>query len=57
MCLSAKLASLYRVDESRLKLKSIVSNIDCWSSTDVGGDWSRVLSAMALNSGVKLRLI
>ena len=36
MCLSTKLVSLHHVDESWLKLKSIVSYIDCRSSTNVG---------------------
>ena len=61
MCLSTKLASLHHVDENWLELESMVSNIDIRSSTNVGSGWSReswrVLSAMASNSGIKLRLI
>ena len=61
MCLSTKLARLHHIDESRFEFKSIVSHIDCGSSPDVGSGWSREFtesqSAMASNSGVKLRLI
>ena len=61
MCLSAKLVSLHHVDESWLELKSIVSNVNIWSSTDDGRSWSknswRVLLAMASKTGVKLCLI
>ena len=41
MCLSTKLVCLHHVDEGWLELKSIVSNIDCWSSMNVGCSWSR----------------
>ena len=41
MCLSTKLARLHHVDESRLELESIVSDIGYWSSTDVGHSWSK----------------
>ena len=61
MCLSTKLVCLHHIDESWLKLESIIFDIDCRSNTDVAvvgaeNSW-RVLIAIALNSGVKLRLI
>ena len=61
MCLSTKLVSLHHVDESRLSLKSIVSDVDRLSSrmlAVVGAENSRrVLLAMASKTGVKLRLV
>ena len=61
MCLSTKLVSLHHVDESRLSLKSIVSDVDRLSSrmlAVVGAENSRrVLLAMASKTGVKLCLV
>ena len=52
---------LHHVDEGWLELKSIVSNINYWSSTMlvvVGAENSwRVLLAIASKIGVKLRLV
>ena len=61
MCLSTKLVGLHHVDESWLEFKTIVSDIDRRSSTDVGRSWTRELteglSAMTSKSCVKLGLI
>ena len=51
MCLSTKLASLHHVYESWLELKSIVSDIDRWSSMDVGHSWSRELTEGLVSQG------
>ena len=50
---STKLACLHHVDEGWLELESIVSNIDCWSSTDVGHSWSRELMEGLVSHGFK----
>jgi hypothetical protein len=53
MCLSTELAGLHHVDKSRLELESIVSNIDCRSSADVGCSWSREFSKSLVSLGFK----
>jgi hypothetical protein len=61
MCLPTKLAGLHHIDESWLELESVVSTLvsgPVQMLAVVGAENSRrVLSAMALNSGVKLRLV
>ena len=59
MCLSTKLISLHHSDKRRLELKSIVSDIDIRSSTDIGSCFRAenscsVFSAMAWKTNVKL---
>jgi hypothetical protein len=39
--------------ESRLELESIVSNIDCRSSADVGCSWSREFTESLVSHGFK----
>ena len=61
ICLSTKLASLYHVDECWLELKALSSMliagpVRMLAVVGVENSW-RVLSDMASNSGVKLRLI
>jgi hypothetical protein len=61
MCLPIELTNLYHVDQSRLELKSFVSNSTAglvWMLVVVGAEksWS-VFLAITSNSGVKLRLI
>jgi hypothetical protein len=56
MCLPTKLTGLHHVDESRLKLESIVSNIDFWSSTDVGSGWSREFTESLISYDFKFWL-
>jgi hypothetical protein len=51
MCLFTKLASLHHVYKSRLELESIVSYIGFWSSTDVGGDWSKEFMKSLVSHG------
>ena len=55
MCLSTKLASLHHVDERWLELKSIISNLDRQSSTDVGYSWSREFTESLVSPGFKFR--
>jgi hypothetical protein len=60
MSLSTKLTCLHHGNERRLNLKSIISNFDLWSSTDVSvvrvENSQRVLLAIASNSGAKFLL-
>jgi hypothetical protein len=44
MCLPTKLAGLHHADQSWLELKSVVSYINCWSSSNVGSGWSGELT-------------
>jgi hypothetical protein len=58
MSLSTELAGLQHGNERRLELKSVLSNVDRWTRTNVAvvgaeNSW-RVLSAIASNSDAKL---
>jgi hypothetical protein len=54
MWLSTKLAGLHHVDESKLELKSVVYNIDIWSSMDIGGGWSKEFLEILVSHSFKV---